>query len=172
MTLALVVVISASDLSTSDSSSYAWSTPDGYLISANSADAENGELVTSMRVNRNDDGDWVSYGTFQGKPIEQVIDGEQAPHSDLGSMMLAKQLFAGEDASVSFTSWLPSADPTRFVDASISRSADMPEDVATISLGPIVVDGQFDEHGSVRQASMQMGPIQVLMERTWVDGTP
>jgi hypothetical protein len=162
----------ASSLMYSDSISYSYSTPDHELISARQVDVENGEITNNLTLERNEDGDWVSSGTLQGgKPLEAVIDGEQTPDSNLGMIAMARDLFAGEEQSVTAKMWIPTADPTRFLDASLTRDDTEVERQGTVSLGPINISGGFDESGNMVDGKMTFGPITVDIRRVWSKGS-
>ncbi|MEM6513206.1 MAG: hypothetical protein AAF660_09345 [Pseudomonadota bacterium] len=157
-------------VSTSDSSTSTWSTADGAVINAFSADAENGELSNNLQLSRNDDGDWVSYGTYQGKEISYVIDGDIVPLSELGQMRQADELFDSETRQADMPVWLPSADPSTFITGVIEKSGNGRE--ARLTLGPIGLDARFDEHGSISEASFAIGANTLQLERVWVYGEP
>ncbi len=168
---AAVIPISTSDLASSDSTLYSWTRPDGTLISATSADAENGEITTNVRIQRNEDGDWLIYGLFQGEEIEYVIDGEETLIGEHGSMLKTRDLLASDDDQTTFKTWVPAADPGKLLAMTIQRVPDIADDAATVSIGPITLTGRFDDNGSAARANMQIGPVNMLLERVWADGS-
>lgn len=164
--------MAASSLMFTDSVSYSYSTPDHELISARHVDVENGEITNNLTLQRNEDGDWVSSGTLQGdKPFEKIIDGAQTPGSDLGMITMTRELFAGEEQSITTKMWIPTADPTRFLDASLTRDDAEIERQGTVSLGPINVSGSFDESGNMTDGKMSFGPLTVDIKRVWSNGS-
>ncbi len=167
-----LIPVDNSTISFTDSSTLSFSTPDGRLINEYTALVENGELVTNLELGRRDDGNWSVSGTFQGKPIEQTIDGDFEPVSDLGQMRIAKELFAGQHTSSTIDIWAPQIDPTQFLQASLSRDDDKIERQGKVVLGAMSMTAQFDKLGSILRSTMQMGAAELRMDRVWVDGAP
>ena len=172
MISAALLPLSPSTVGTSDSETVSWSTPGGAVINAYSADIENGELVTEMRLDRDANGDWVSSGFFQGKEIEQVLDGAITPVSEIGQMQAARGLFSGENTDVKFPLWIADADPTQFLEGKIVRGEESETLRGRMELGPLVFDAEFDDDGALIDADIQMGAAQMSVERVWVNGEP
>jgi len=159
-------------LASSDSTDVTWSTPDGYTINSISASGENGELTTNLQLVRNDVGDWVVAGTFQGKELEEVIDGNIEPLTGVGEMQLARDLMAGDDTSVAYPVWTTEVDPTRFLEAGIERDDAETDGQVVLTLGPLTMNGRLDATGSLEYGAMQMGASQLIFERVWLRGAP
>ena len=172
MTSSSLVPVGPASINSSDSSTISWSTAEGELINVFMADSENGELVSNMRLDRNDDGDWVSSGTYQGKEIEHVIDGSLQPLSELGQMRVVKSLFESDDTEAFFQLWIANADPTRFLEGRLQRDNTMVTDAGTLSLGPLSFDARFDDDGALRRATTRMGAAEMTIDRVWTQGAP
>ena len=87
-------------------------------------------------------------------------------------MIQARELFESDQTQTGFPIWLAAADPTQFLDTTLAKKdADDPM-AATLNVGPMVLDGIWDADGSLKSADMQMGPLQMNMERVYVDGSP
>ncbi len=155
-------------IATSDSATSTWSTPDGAVINAYSADAENGVVMNNMQLDRNDDGDWISTGIFQGKEISYVIDGDIVPLSELGQMQRVDTLFDGDATRTDMQVWLPSADPTGFLTGVIEQTGE--DRKATMTLGPLALDAGFDDKGSLTEATINAGANTLMLERIWTNG--
>lgn len=167
-----LIPTAASSLIFSDSASYAYSTPDYELISARHVDVENGDITNDLTLQRNHDGAWVSSGTLQGgKSLETIIDGAQTPSTNRGSIAMARDLFAGDEQSAAVQVWIPTADPTRFLDATLTRDDAETERQGTIELGPINMSGIFDESGNMTEARMSIGPMTIDIRRVWSKGS-
>ncbi len=161
-----------SSLMYSDSASYSYSTPDYELISARQVDVENGEITNDLTLQRNNDGDWLCSGSLQGgKPLETIIDGSQTPSSNRGMIAMARDLFDGDERSATVQVWIPTADPTRFLDATLTRDDAETERQGTIGIGPINLSGGFDESGNMIEAQMSVGPVTVDIRRVWSNGS-
>ena len=156
----------------SDSAGVTWSTPEGKVISASSTSAENGEQVTSLQLMRNEESNWQVSGTFQGKELNETIDGSIEPVSEVGEMQIARQLFAGDDTSVTYPVWVTDADPTQMLDGTITRDDADTAGQAVLTLGPLSLQGQFDDTGALVRAGMQMGASELVIEQVWHEGEP
>lgn len=144
---------------------------DGAVLNMHSISVDNGELSNNLELRRNEDGDWVSSGTLQGKDFEQYIDGAQEPTSELRQIGMAKALFEGDDTSIAALVWMPSIDPGRFLETTMTRDDADIERQATMTLGPISYAGQFDEDGNMITAVMNIGPASFDIRRIWAAGS-
>ena len=154
----------------SDTVSVSYSSPDGQLINKSSATVENGELVTHVDLLPDAEGDWVVSGTFQGKGLTARLDGETVPISELGQQFRAQELLAGDNDEVTMPLWVPEADPTSFLMATIERVDGAGRNNARLAMGPIDLEVEIDETGSMKRGSMQAGAATVHMERIHVEG--
>ena len=92
------------------------------------------------------------------------------PLSPLGQQFRAQELLLDEAERVSFEAWLPHADPTSFLTATIERLDGDGGNNARMLMGPIAMDVDMDNTGSVRSGSIQVGPALMTIERIFVDG--
>lgn len=168
---ASIVPVDAATITTSDSYTVTFSSPDGNMINAVDIGIENGEVSNYMSLQRNDEGTWVSSGTSQGKEIEFEIDGMLQPASEWQQLVMAKDLFAGEETSASILVWMPAIDPTSLLEATMTRDDAEVERQAILSLGPINYTGHFDDDGNLEKAAMAIGPIAIDIERIWSRGS-
>ena len=168
---AAVMPVDAATIVTSDSYTVSYSMPDGELINAYEISVENGELTANMSLRRNDAGTWISGGMLQGKELEYEIDGELQPLSALQQVAMARELFAGEAPSLGGQVWIPSADPTNFLDATMTRDDAEVSRQARMSIGPLNFTGRFDTDGNLSDADMTVGPVAIRVERIWSRGS-
>jgi hypothetical protein len=169
---AMLIPVSSSDLFSSEGTAVSWSTPDGYLINALQSGVENGELTMDLSLRLDDSDMWVVEGSFRGKAINAELGQDARPASTLGEMLGVRHLLAEpETLSVDLLSWVPDADPTKFTDFTVALDpeADAPG-AASIILGPLKIYGEFDENGSMRRGSMDMGGVNMLIERAFSSG--
>ena len=167
---AQILPVDASTIQSSDTTSMSFSTPDGVLINEVSASSENGELTTYLELTRDADDAWLVSGTFQGKELTATLDGNVVPLSPLGQQFRAQELLLDEAERVSFEAWLPQADPTSFLTATIERLDGDGGNNARMLMGPIAMDVDMDDTGSIRSGSIQVGPALMTIERVFVDG--
>jgi hypothetical protein len=168
---ASIMPVDPATIATSDSYSVTYSTPDGEMINALDIGVENGEITSNMALQRDDDGNWVSAGTLQGKELTTRIDGALEPATEWRQIQVAKDLFAGEETSASLLVWVPTVDPTRLLEASMTRDDAEVERQAILTLGPISYTGRFDASGNLENAAMTIGPMSLDIERIWSRGS-
>lgn len=165
--------IDAKTVSTSDSYGTTWSRPDGSVISAYNAAAENGALISELSLTQSQDGEWRVSGTVQGKEIDSVVSGDGPPMSDVRQMQIARDLQAStEEDDASLALWLPDADPTRFLPSTLTLDRERGEGHGRLQMGPMTMDAQFDEHGAMIQARFNVGATEMLLTRIWKEGVP
>ncbi len=168
---ATITAVDAATVTTSDAYTITYSLSSGELINAYSITAEDGEISANLSLNRGDDGDWVSSGTLQGKDLAYTIDGTQQPSSEWEQIAMARELFAGDEDVASALVWLPTLDPTRFVDATLRRDDAEVERQAIMTLGPLTYTGRFDASGNLADADMTVGPVALRVARIWSQGS-
>jgi len=171
-TEAMLIPISSTELATSDSTTVSWSTPDGYLINAMDSSVENGELTMDLSLQLDDEGAWVVDGSFSGKPISEQLGTEGDPVSALGEMLAVRHLLQEPDAtSIDLVSWIPDADPAAFTHVTVARDPDSDAlGAASITMGPLKINGEFDDTGSMRHGTMNVGGVALVMERVFTAG--
>lgn len=168
---ASIVPVDAATVTTSDSYTVTYSTPDGELINAHEIGVENGEISSNMTLQRNAEGAWVSSGTLQGKALEFEIDGALQPASEWRQMTVARDLFAGDETSASLLVWTPVIDPTRLLEATMTRDDAEVERQAILTMGPVSYSGRFDAAGNLQSADLTIGPMTLDIERIWSHGS-
>lgn len=166
---AQIVPVDTATVQTGDTVTTSFSYPDGRLINKSVGVVENGELTTFVELIPND-GLWEVSGTFQGKEIQTTLDGDIAPISELGQQFSAEEVIRGDSDSVTVPVWIPEADPTSFLMATIERIDGDGRNNARFAMGPITMDVELDDTGSARTGSMQIGAATVTMERIHVEG--
>ena len=138
---------------------------------AHSIDVENGEITSKMTLQRNAEGTWLSSGSLQGKELEFEIDGALQPSSEWQQMTVARNLFAGDATSASLLVWTPVIDPTRLLEATMTRDDAEVERQAILTMGPVSYRGRFDASGNLENADMTIGPMTLNIERIWSRGS-
>ncbi len=167
---ATLMPVDATTLMYSDSYTVSFTDADELMINALTIDVENGEVTNNLKLDRTESGAWLSHGLLQGKEVEFEIDAAAEPVTDLNLYRRVRELFAGDEQSTAFQVWLPSADPSRLLDASIERNDGEVAGQGILKLGPMSVDGLFDESGSMYKGSMAMGPVTIQMKLAWKNG--
>lgn len=169
----LIIPVDNATLTTSDSWHSSFARPDGTLINQLTAKAENGQLTTHLTLEPTDRGNWLVSGTFQGKDISAEINGPVQPMSEVAQMRAVESLLADPKRErVSLLVWVPDADPTQFLEAGVELAPNgRKTGQATLTLGPLAIAAQFDEHGSLLNGQMQVGAAEMAMQRVSARGT-
>lgn len=167
-----LIPVNGSTLSTSDTWHSSFSRADGSLINQISAKSENGALTMQLSLDPLEDGSWLVSGTFQGKEISEEIAEPARPISEVGQMYAVRDLVADDSRSnVTLDVWVPDADPTRFLEASVAMVSGKGKELdGTLMLGPLAIAATFDKSGSLLNGRMQAGQVEMVLERVWVDG--
>jgi len=169
-----LIPVDATTLSTSDSTSVAYSTPEGQLINALNSGAENGELVIDLELrppeSREDGEGWQVVGDFQGKPLDVLIESSSVLLSDLGQVLATAELQRNVDQnSVTITAWMPDVDPTNLLPVEIVLDpAD--RNSGHMQVGGIDMQVQLDRSGNMVSGKGAVGPATVAIERVWERG--
>lgn len=163
--------VSESELRVSDTSSVSWSTPDGLLINKQYASVENNEFAANLALYPDEDG-WHVAGTFTGKEVNLNLGAEPEPVSELGYMLEVQAMFGDTGApSATLIDWVPSLDPTSFVNVQLGLSEGKRAPRSGIlTLGPLVIDSQFDANGALARGEMNVGGTQLIIERVYERG--
>ncbi len=167
----MVMPIDGATLRTSDTWLFAWSRPDGTLINQRAAKSVNGELAMSLALDPLEDGGWSVSGNYRGKNIEYELDAA-APMSALGQLLAVRDLLGDtERQTASLPMWIPSADPSQFMEAEVTIDAGGREQgFGQFTVGPIAILAQFETNGSLRYGTMTAGAAKITHERVWARG--
>ena len=116
-------------------------------------------------------------GKFQGKKVEAVLVASEPLRDGRGqAALVAKSLLApgATRLALTYPDYAPGLDPKSLTSVTIhkpdpAKGADAPYE---IEAGPARLKGQFDEHGHMKQSLLELGNIDFLMERIFVEGNP
>lgn len=171
--VAMIVPVSSTELASTDGLDIEWSSESGDVINASYELLEGEGPPSWFRLDPHPDGGWQVSGVAQDKEIEAVIGDEQLV-SDLGQARALRSLVAGGAVgeTLRFAVWDASADPTRLLDAraTLLERTDGGRARMSFELGPVTVEGAVDARGSLLEASMTVGPVQVEMRRIYQHG--
>lgn len=174
----MLVPLDQQTLMTSDSLAIGYSTLDGDVITKMEYASENGELVTELRLDYEDDGGWTVKGNFQGKALEATLGEGAALRSGFGERLdFAEFLKTAKPSSVMTNlAWEAGFDPTTFVESSVTYLAPQPTDgdephhQVKLALGPLELHGVVDGGLSAVTVGLQMGATQMSIERLYTQG--
>ena len=165
-----LVPVDARTLSTSDSTTVSYSTPEGELINALHSNAENGELVIDLELRPQEGQGWQVAGDFQGKPLDQEIDSSAELLSELGQVLATAELQRSTDKnSATLATWLPDVDPTSLLPVEIVLNA-ADRNSGQMTVGGIDMQVQLDRSGNMIAGTGKAGSATVVIERVWERG--
>lgn len=167
----LAVPVDEFSISRTDSQVVHWSFPDGALINASIYSVENGDVKANLSLSVEDD-DWIVKGEFQGKEISETLAYDGWILSNYGVNKAIKSVLVSEEPSQEYAMWLEEVDPSTAAVVTLSEIQDNPSANVKIEMGPIIMDGNSDENGIVRQAYTRQGNVGIEMDIMHVGGSP
>lgn len=170
--LSTLVPVDQQTLQSQDSLGLSYSDLDGELISEIHVEAENGEVVTNLRLAPDDDAGWAVTGTFQGKELEANL-GPGAPRADFGQRLDFVEFMktAQPDAVMTHQAWTPSMDPTRWDAVKVTYKEPHRDGFAvTLQSGPMKLDGVIDQDMNLERVVMDLGGASMSIEGVFEQG--
>lgn len=166
---ALMVPVDGSNVSTSDGVTVEYSLPNGDLINQYTFSNENGNLVVDAEIGFQEGG-WVVSGVLQGKELMVPIEDDIVLYSSLGQMQRVRELMDDEEAaSIGLTMWLPDIDPTALSTVEIAMDDG---EKGKVTIGPVVIDAEFDQHGDLKHGLTDLGGSAMVISKVWERGAP
>jgi hypothetical protein len=144
----------------------------GNTVVAYHSKIKDGQVQSSVRVDRTGEGQYAFKGEREGKPVE----GTFRSHSKRGLLSqpvrmdeLRRTLLSGKASDVTLEEYHPDTDPTRTIDVVYKR-----KDGRTVTF---LMDGMEtstvrDERGWIEKGALNVGPQQITFERVFVQGHP
>ena len=174
----MLVPVSHDTLRASDSFDVEFARPDGSLINQIHVESEQGRVVSHLELNPAASEGWTVEGTFQEKQLSTRIGGEKAPGSWLSEAYAVRKALEAEfgpesRVELESTRWVPDADPTRLLDATLSivKRLDQDRFAARLSTLGLEADLVLDRTGSVSAGVLDMGAAKIEFERVHSTGT-
>ncbi len=169
----LLVPTGQATLMATDSYEVQWSTPGGRLTREISGSGVNGQLERRLVLDQAGDGGWTVSGKFKSKDLKTTLEPKVLP-SALGEMLLLRQFVAGAGAGdrKDYWDWSASADPSAYTVVKVQVRERTAAGVATrVDMGSEVLDVIFDDSGSARLATMDLGGVGLELRRIHVQGS-
>ncbi|MEN7342450.1 MAG: hypothetical protein AAAFM81_05875 [Pseudomonadota bacterium] len=158
-----------STLSTSDGYSYEWSTPQGGLINAYSANVENGELTMQLDLSRDENDIWGVKGNIQGKEYATELPDVSTIESGLRQIQTVRDVIGdAERTEGDLIAWIPDADPAALTRVTFNQDEDNMS--GTLSLGPLVMKTKIAGDGTISEMASDLGGMTMTMTRVWSEG--
>lgn len=168
--LSMLVPMGGGEVAARDYVQVEFVTGERELINALQVVNANGEIETDLKLDTDEDGDWLVSGKFNGKTIESGISGNQVPRSSLEQYGLVEALLQSPEPAGRSTSFLVWSDsnPTVFTDAVATAGARTAEDFWSVRMN--FAGLEFDtvadaRDGTTLKAVMPLGHLTITMER-------
>lgn len=166
---AMIVPVDGSNVSTSDGVTIEYSFPNGDLINQYTFSSENGNLVVDAQIGFQE-GRWVVSGTLQGKELLVPIQDNMVLSSSLGNIQRVRELMNDEEtASIELNMWMPDIDPTALSTIEIALDD---HEKGKVTIGPMVIDAEFDQHGDLKRGLTDLGGSAMVVSKVWERGAP
>lgn len=168
--LSMLVPMGGGEVTAQDHMQIEFVTDERELINALQVVNTNGEIETDVRLDPDEDGDWLVSGQFNGKTIESGIPGDQVPRSSLEQYGLIGALLQSPEPagrSISFMVWSDS-NPTVFTDVVATAVARTAGDLWSVNMN--FAGLEFDtvtdaRDGTVLKSVMPLGHLTITLER-------
>jgi hypothetical protein len=158
-----------------DSTHINWVRPDGSLINAVNTDVANGELENNLGLKLNE-GSWVVEGEIQGKAVKAKLPKNAQPGTWVAQAHELRALMAAPDAvgrEHTMNLWI-AENPDKLTLAKtklLARQGDK-HFTARGEIGSIAADLVLESaSGMASAADLKIGPVQIKLERVFVQGS-
>jgi hypothetical protein len=158
-----------------DSTHINWVRPDGSLINAVNTDVANGELENNLGLKLNE-GSWVVEGEIQGKAVKAKLPKNAQPGTWVAQARELRALMAAPDAvgrEHTMNLWI-AENPEKLTLAKtklLARQGDK-HFTARGEIGSIAADLVLESaSGMASAADLKIGPVQIKLERVFVQGS-
>lgn len=145
----------------------------GLLIEATHVHVHNGEVESNFTVTRGEDGKTFRYeGEKKGKKLQGSFKCQAGLATELwfARRFDAKSGF-GPKGEVRHEGWSSSANPLAATPIVYRKDAAGPRR-ARMTIGPLSIAGELDDHGLFGKAEMPIGPATMVLDRIWTRGAP
>ena len=174
-TTAMLVPTPEGTLHSQDAVHLEWIRPDASLINATHFIAKDGELTTNVTLNVVEDV-WVVDGELEGKKLNEKLAGDAQPGTWVALAKGLRKLLATDNpvgAEHTMSTWLAS-DPRKLVDAKtkVVSQVGSKQFKAQATAGDMNATITLDkESGTVDNAEIRMGAMEVKVERVYLKGS-
>ncbi len=148
------------------------SSADGRLIKEITSSSNNGEVSTRLVLERAGEEGWKVSGKSRSKDFATMLEPKVLP-SALGEMLLMRQFIAGAEAGdrKAYSDWSATDDPSTFTVVQVQVKERTADGVAArLDLGSEVLDAVFDQSGSVKLATLNLGEVELKLQRVHTRG--
>jgi hypothetical protein len=172
---AMLIATNDGAVQSQDSTHINWVRTDGSLINAANSEVSNGELSNSLSLTE-EEGTWTVEGEVQGKAVKTTLPKDSRPGNLVAQAQQLRALLAepnpvGREHTMGI--WL-AENPEKLTVAKTKILAKQGDQHFTArgELGGLVADLTLDKaNGMASAADIKMGPINMKLERVYVNGS-
>jgi hypothetical protein len=171
---AMIVPRSPSEWMLQDGTTVVQVGKDGYVTSKTAHMSANGEEQLELTLKR----DKAGYA-YSGRVSQKDLSGsfktkdKKGIASDVIVVREVKnQLMTGKKAELQFEEYLPDADPTAPLTVTLRRDPLAGPDAVNVETAKMKMAGRVDGAGDLLSVEVPMGPVTLLQERKFVEGSP
>jgi hypothetical protein len=147
---------------------------DGYLTEKTARILANGEEQLDVTLKR----DKAGYA-YSGRVSQKELTGTfktKDKKGIAGDAVIAKTvkttLMTGKKPEAQFEQYMPDADPSTALTVTIKRDAAAGPDTVTLETAKLKMSGKVDANGDIASLEVPMGPVTLVQERKFVEGSP
>jgi hypothetical protein len=172
---AMLIATNDGAVQAQDASHVNWVRPDGTLINASNTEVSNGELSNSLSL-QEDDGTWVVEGEVQGKAVKTTLPKDSQPGNMIAQAHQLRALLAEPNAvgrEHTMGIWL-AENPEKLTVAKTKILAKQGDKhfTARSEIGGVTANITLDKvSGMASAADVKIGPLNVKLERVYVNGS-
>lgn len=170
---AMLMVMGKDAVHAQDAVHVEWVRPDGSLINAASTEVVNNEVTTDLGL-KLEDGRWLVEGESGGKPFNAALPDDAQPGNSIAHAQQLRVLLAQPDPigrEHSINVWVDDQ-PEKLTATRVkivSRQGD--RFLARAEIGEVKADLTLDKNGMPAVAEMKLGPLDIKLERVYVNGS-
>lgn len=171
---ALIIPRKSDETMTHDGYDVTYEKENGELVTGRYAEAENGNITLSIRLDKTARSSYRVSGQFQGKEIDSQLNSATdlvGPYYQYTELIKAANPDDGKPRALSAATYIPSANPLQTIAIEAQptgqRIGDLPE-YAMLFSGMKAIS-VIDDNGQ-KEITVQMGPLELQLSRVYTDG--
>jgi len=149
------------------------SSADGLFRGGYSQMVTNGEFISELTTEKNDDGHWQITGTDMGKDISLTVEVEEEIKSTIGAQKELQELLADTSRDeVKYHAHISDIDATKAVNVTVKiLSREKNNNRISLKMGPMLGTMIVDDSGNLKRANMPVDGVQMQLESVHISGS-
>lgn len=171
---ALIIPRKSDETMTHDGYDVTYEKENGELVNGRYAEAENGNITLSINLEKTAQSSYRVSGQFQGKEIDSQLNSTTdlvGPYYQYVELIRAANPDDGKPRALSADTYVPSANPLQTIAIEAQPTGqhvgDLPE--YTMLFSGMKATSVIDDNGQ-KEITVQMGPLELQLNRVYTDG--